>query len=682
MILLVCPATGDEPGAIVPLAHTTETVTAKTYYPFDPAPEIALPTTSGLLAIGGGRSSAESYILISHVPQSPQSQAIWNGSVDLLLARSPRSVHYVFMSTAEVPPGETTDMAKMRQRVVAAIARHPSEADQSHWTAHTHFVTVNPLTLNSPVSALLTQWGSPVAHLQGVWRTADGGDGQIAAVGLTAANWTGAATGPVTGRLARYGHLACGREPPVDDLKDRIALIERGVCPFAEKANAAERAGAVAVIFYTDEREKTPLSGYCRPCPGIPAAIIDRQPGLELRAAVDEGLPVTATLSFRRVSVPLLAIDPQGRLREAGTIPYPFNRDLDSPLDNLQLVAYEAQYLDQERQLDSRLRTEDASGRVRVVPVFTGEWAADPDWSGRMAFAAVQLPSATEMAGYDTLEIDHRLACDGARKADCPPWDYINTLYLCDAGDPLRCDIELARYITPYGSGGRWVTNLSPLLGLLAEGGKRRFAYHSAQRYRADISLRFSNRSKALVPMRAERVLQGGIFWQDYNRGRNPVRFRAPPWAQKIELAVLLTGHGHSRDAANCAEFCNHTHHIAVNGGQEYVRGHPEAGAPLGCADRVPAGVVPNQAGTWVYGRAGWCPGLDVPLWVIDITGDVRRGQWNELTYRALVDGQDYGSQPGAGGPPAEGYDARIDLTAYFIYYAPPGQQVEQAGGD
>ena len=36
--------------------------------------------------------------------------------------------------------------------------------------------------------------------------------------------------------------------------------------------------------------------------------------------------------------------------------------------------------------------------------------------------------------------------------------------------------------------------------------------------------------------------------------------------------------------------------------------------------NKVHLGVVPNQYGTWPYGRAGWCPGQQVEWWEVDVT--------------------------------------------------------------
>lgn len=56
-------------------------------------------------------------------------------------------------------------------------------------------------------------------------------------------------------------------------------------------------------------------------------------------------------------------------------------------------------------------------------------------------------------------------------------------------------------------------------------------------------------------------------------------------------------------------------------------------GSPLGCAMRVPEGGVPNEHGTWLYGRGGWCDGLQVDPWRTDITAQV-----SSLTVYLLAD--------------------------------------------
>jgi hypothetical protein len=110
-----------------------------------------------------------------------------------------------------------------------------------------------------------------------------------------------------------------------------------------------------------------------------------------------------------------------------------------------------------------------------------------------------------------------------------------------------------------------------------------------------------------------------------------------PADTRRAELYVLVTGHG--AETSQCAEFCNHGHRFTFNG-NEHVVEFPEARSPDGCAERVDQGVVPNQHGTWYFGRGGWCPGLDVRPVVVDLTSELRMGAENELSYGVTVDGR------------------------------------------
>ncbi len=79
---------------------------------------------------------------------------------------------------------------------------------------------------------------------------------------------------------------------------------------------------------------------------------------------------------------------------------------------------------------------------------------------------------------------------------------------------------------------------------------------------------------------------------------------------------------------------------------------------------QVPNGTVPNQHGTWLYGRAGWCPGGAVQPWLVDVTGELRRpgeGE-NVVTYKGLYEGAD----PVIGPNATAGY---IMMTSQIVFY-------------
>ncbi|MBK9371187.1 MAG: hypothetical protein IPN01_33650 [Deltaproteobacteria bacterium] len=152
------------------------------------------------------------------------------------------------------------------------------------------------------------------------------------------------------------------------------------------------------------------------------------------------------------------------------------------------------------------------------------------------------------------------------------------------------------------------------------------------------------------------------------NASHAPMTVSVPADAARVELMTVVTGHGFGNTKEACAEFCDHQHRFTVNGDYEVTKEHPTAGTRWGCAEQVyTEGVIPNQSGTWVYGRAGWCPGLEVDLWTVDLTGVAKAGEESELAYTGLFDGRamfepqyndGYGST-----------DAYILLTSYLVTY-------------
>ena len=84
-----------------------------------------------------------------------------------------------------------------------------------------------------------------------------------------------------------------------------------------------------------------------------------------------------------------------------------------------------------------------------------------------------------------------------------------------------------------------------------------------------------------------------------------------PGNAESTHLRTIISGWGHAtpNDAGGrgCAEWCYRTHNIKINGSNmfEHYLG------PIGCASNP----VSNQnPGNWQPDRAGWCPGMVVPV--------------------------------------------------------------------
>ncbi len=155
----------------------------------------------------------------------------------------------------------------------------------------------------------------------------------------------------------------------------------------------------------------------------------------------------------------------------------------------------------------------------------------------------------------------------------------------------------------------------------------------------------FGGPADALTPQTS--YWEGGSLNKDYNANHPPVDVDIPADAAKVELVALTTGHGMAD--GNCAEFCDHSHEFTV-GAESYLQEFPAVDDQLGCANTSNTGTVPNQWGTWWFGRGGWCPGRRVNPWVVDVTDQVTAGGTESISYRALYNGSEITNDADRGG--------------------------------
>jgi len=294
-------------------------------------------------------------------------------------------------------------------------------------------------------------------------------------------------------------------------------------------------------------------------------------------------------------------------------------------------AANEGQFLNFEEERALRIEDEAASDAARtVVPVFTAE--LHEEYEDKV----ITLPDAGTMAGFDTLEIEVVMECPNRELAEignCGAWDYIANMWLYDGETDTY--LEMARFITTYHRESHWVVDASHALAWLQEGGERSVRYSWAPSWNTQptiitVNLVLRNQGRGVRPTQAIPLFTGGAFNSAYN-DREPVVVDVPAGAAKVELRAILTGHG--MDATNnCAEFCRHSHHFSV-GETLFERRFNEAGTSRGCQEAIPEGVVPNQAGTWWFGRGGWCPGQEVHPWIEDLTAVAPAGAPVTISY-------------------------------------------------
>ncbi|DAC23609.1 MAG TPA: hypothetical protein HA345_03535, partial [Candidatus Thalassarchaeaceae archaeon] len=347
-------------------------------------------------------------------------------------------------------------------------------------------------------------------------------------------------------------------------------------------------------------------------------------------------------------------------------------RQIGSLLDWSQGVSccYRLHYIANEPQMwnsefTTQLRPEDPG--ITTVDVWAGERHSGGWGAGYSSYMNATLPEGITMELFDTLEVHHEHRCtdrrdrygidddgDGStdRYGGCHEWDRLQRVSLCDNTTSNSCGTEVVRYITTYGREGQWTTDISPYLFMFLEGGDRRFKYSGAEGGNLVITLMFSSWDEDdSRPVRGELAfnIDGTKFNSNYNNESTSDRRHdvdTNTW-HSVSIVAAITGHGFGQDPNNCAEFCNHEHRYSMNG-YDVTEDHPMAGNSSvnsdqqGCRKTTGEGTVANQFGSWPYGRAGWCAGLDVKLWSHDITHWINPTGTNELFYQGLFDGAQY----------------------------------------
>ena len=263
----------------------------------------------------------------------------------------------------------------------------------------------------------------------------------------------------------------------------------------------------------------------------------------------------------------------------------------------------------------------------------------DKEVFGGSREVALTLPDAATMATFDTLEFDLTMDCPdpaGGEFGNCGAWDYLSHIYLKEVdAEGETTWREIARFITTYHREGRYLVDATPMLVYLAAGGEQTLKVDvSGQSYMTTLDVRLRNAGKAHRPVEAHYLFSGAGFGSTYSDTYEPLEVAIPASAQRVELWAIITGHG--MGTYNCAEFCDHRHTFTVNG-EYFQEGHPEVNNNEGCIGEIEQGMVPNQGGTWWFGRGGWCPGQQVEPWAADVTEVVTPGEVTTISYQGTL---------------------------------------------
>ena len=364
-----------------------------------------------------------------------------------------------------------------------------------------------------------------------------------------------------------------------------------------------------------------------------------------------------------------MAIDCFQRIRQIGYLGNPAS----FTGTYIHYLAHEALYFDYEN------NTFDETGETYdEITIFdrthyTGGWAASIS-------DTLQLPINSDLNTYNKMQVELLRGCPNSDMNydddGCDDYDRIARLYLCDL-DGSNC-LEIAKWITPFDRQPHSLTDISPFLAAFREnaGEQKVLRFQESGWPNSLLTLKFRFYQGSNQNGRAQEIypMWNGTtqFNPSYDDNRPPQVFTIPSNATKVEFVSYITGHGWgSAGCFNCCEFCNSRHIFSINGGvYEFDQSFPDASSSNHCMDPEviqTTGVIPNQYGTWGYGRAGWCPGRDVKPYVKDITNFIQIGDDNVMNYSACrVSGNSCVAPPTCQG---DGYCPEIAMSSYIIVY-------------
>ena len=302
---------------------------------------------------------------------------------------------------------------------------------------------------------------------------------------------------------------------------------------------------------------------------------------------------------------------------------------------------------------------------------YTGGWASTIS-------QIVEFPSIDVLNNYSGMSIELLRGCPDANgnysDQGCDDYDRIARMYICDE-DESNCN-EAARWITPFDRQPHHLTNISSFISMIKPGGNKIVKFQESGWPNSLLTMRFRfyhDQEVLDTPQEFQQMWVGTIpFNPDYDENTPPIVFNVPDNASRVEFVSYITGHGWgSNGTYNCAEFCNSKHVFTVNGGvHEFETSYPEADDNDYCMEleTIIQGVVPNQWGTWGYGRAGWCPGQDVHPVVTDITDYIAIGEENVMQYYACRESWNGCVDPPVC-PPNDCYCPEIAVSSYIIIW-------------
>ena len=265
--------------------------------------------------------------------------------------------------------------------------------------------------------------------------------------------------------------------------------------------------------------------------------------------------------------------------------------------------------------------------------------------SGYSQAASQNFDLHSDNSNIESIMMYIRLECPSG---GCDPWDRFANI-LVKNSDTNQW-YEMARHITPYGVGNSvldrglevdvtdfksllvgnvelktyaetWVSSgwvISIEFDFLA--GEPDYKY-----YQITPVIQFNNNSLSGVPYGGE----NGVTELDETKFDLKKSISLGSNIKSAHFRTIISGWGHATpadsDGRACAEWCFRTHKIKIDNTDKFSHYM----GPIGCSSNP----ITNQGGNWSPDRAGWCPGMIVP---------VRKDQFNSDISNSTIDFEYY----------------------------------------
>ncbi|MDR0681447.1 MAG: T9SS type A sorting domain-containing protein [Dysgonamonadaceae bacterium] len=242
---------------------------------------------------------------------------------------------------------------------------------------------------------------------------------------------------------------------------------------------------------------------------------------------------------------------------------------------------------------------------------------------------------------YEKVLMYYTLRCDPSQYPACGEWDYIFNTEILDSigvdsnsGDVIYQSWKLGTYITPYGyginlnTGWTWIYDVSDYVHLLKN---KVIIQDGNYQELLDLKFVFTEGTPPRDVIEIKKVWDGEYSLQDFDNIVQDTTIHLTPDEVQVKLRATLTGHGQD-NPKNCAEFCPNIHSLQVDGNTIHSWDIIQE-----CANNP----LYPQGGTWIFDRAGWCPGMPGTTNEFELTDYVTD---NSITFDYDIEPYEYGS--------------------------------------